>query len=80
MYTEVKRINQKGKMVNAKAKIRITLLIENVDEQGNGGIRTYRSTIKGVNPKHLPLTLKRGSTNDYNKLQCVDWGKVLCLL
>ena len=71
MYTEVEKTNPKGKMVNAKAKIRITLLIENVDEQGNGGHRTYRSTIKGVNPTHLPLTLKRGSTNDYNKLQCV---------
>ena len=63
------KLNNKGKTVNAKAKIRITLLIENVDEQGNGGHRTYRSTIKGVNPKHLPLTLKRGSTNDYNELQ-----------
>ena len=80
MYTEVKRINPKGKTVNAKAKIRITLLIENVDEQGNGGHRTYRSTIKGVNPKHLPLTLKRGSTNDYNELQCVHWWQVVCLL
>lgn len=80
MYVEVERNNPKGKTVNAKAKIRITLLIENVDEQGNGGLRTYRSTIKGVNSEHLPLTLKRGSTNDYNELQCIHWWKVLCLL
>lgn len=63
MYIEVERNNPKGKMVNAKAKIRITLLIENVDEQGNGGHRTYRSTIKGVNPKHLPLSMKRRNEN-----------------
>jgi hypothetical protein len=76
MYVEVERNNPKGKTVNAKAKIRITLLIENVDEQGNGGRRTYRSTVKGVNPKHLPLTLKRGNTNDYNELQRIHWWKV----